>query len=43
MVVLMKKDYRMEIEELFANYDIVVKDVIQKIMKKDVAKFKLVI
>ena len=33
----------MEIEELFANYDIVVKAVIQKNMKKDVAKFKLVI
>jgi len=43
MVVLMKKDYHMEIEEPFANYDIVVKTVIQKNMKKGVAKFKLVI
>jgi len=43
MVVLMKKDYHMEIEESFANYDIVVKAVIQKIMNKDVEKFKLVI
>ena len=33
----------MEIEESFANYDIVVKAVIQKIMKKDVEKFKLLI
>ena len=43
MVVLMKKDYHMEIEESFANYDIVVKAVIQKIMNKDVEKFKLAI
>ena len=43
MVVLMKKDYHMEIEELFANYYIVVKVVIQKNMKKDVEKYKLVI
>ena len=30
----MKKYYHMEIEELFANYDIVVKAVIQKIMRR---------
>ena len=39
----MKKDYHMEIEESFANYDIMVKAVIQKTMKKDVEKFRLVI
>lgn len=43
MVVLIKKDYHMEIEESFANYDIVVKAVTQKIMNKDVKKYKLVI
>gem|GEM_PF-6037148 len=43
MVVLMKKDYHMEVKESFASYDIVVKVVTQKIMKKDVVKFRLVI
>ena len=43
MVVLMKKDYHMEIEESFANYDIMVKPSYTKNYEEDVEKFRLVI
>ena len=43
MAVLMKEDYHMEVKESFASYDIVVKVVTQKIMKKDVVKSGFVI
>ncbi len=43
MVNLMKKDCHMETMEQFANYDIAVKVVIQRILKKREVKSGLVI